>query len=149
MPCCDIMSWPVMWHHIMFMVILCHHEKSWWHKINSTGVTSYHVACWSVSSLCALCPTGNKVDKVSSLPETLTSVPSSPSSLWITERAATASNTLAESVYKSFTSSSLLRVLMHTTQPMFTGKMKHQRIIYILQCKEYDFHFLLKVAMNL
>ncbi|XP_070847974.1 receptor-type tyrosine-protein phosphatase zeta isoform X1 [Chaetodon trifascialis] len=75
---------------------------------------------------------GNEVDKVSPLsskdsdapvnrppPESITSVPSSPSSLWITARAATASNTLAESVYKSFTSSSLLRVLMHTTQPMF------------------------------
>ncbi|XP_077400292.1 receptor-type tyrosine-protein phosphatase zeta isoform X1 [Vanacampus margaritifer] len=38
---------------------------------------------------------------------------------WIPERTATGSNTLADSVYKSFTSSSLLRVLMHTTQPMF------------------------------
>ncbi|KAM8910058.1 receptor-type tyrosine-protein phosphatase zeta isoform 2-T2 [Spinachia spinachia] len=46
-------------------------------------------------------------------------VPSTPSPLWITARAATASNTLAESVYKSFTTSSLLMVLMHTTQPMF------------------------------
>ncbi|XP_044042756.1 receptor-type tyrosine-protein phosphatase zeta isoform X4 [Siniperca chuatsi] len=75
---------------------------------------------------------GNKVDKVSPpssedsdapankpLPETITSVSSTPSPLWITARAATASNTLAESVYKSFTTSSLLRVLMHTTQPMF------------------------------
>ncbi|XP_044199776.1 receptor-type tyrosine-protein phosphatase zeta isoform X2 [Thunnus albacares] len=52
--------------------------------------------------------------------ETVTSVSSTPTSpLWITERTATASNTLADSVYKSFTSSSLLRVLMHTTQPMF------------------------------
>ncbi|XP_067438651.1 receptor-type tyrosine-protein phosphatase zeta [Thunnus thynnus] len=52
--------------------------------------------------------------------ETITSVSSTPTSpLWITERTATASNTLADSVYKSFTSSSLLRVLMHTTQPMF------------------------------
>uniref|UniRef100_A0A8C4F374 protein-tyrosine-phosphatase n=1 Tax=Dicentrarchus labrax TaxID=13489 RepID=A0A8C4F374_DICLA len=53
------------------------------------------------------------------LPETIASVSSTPSPLWITARAATASNTLAESVYKSFTTSSLLRVLMHTTQPMF------------------------------
>ncbi|KAL6117041.1 ptprz1 [Pungitius sinensis] len=45
--------------------------------------------------------------------------PSTPSPLWITARAATASNTLAESVYKSLTTSSLLMVLMHTTQPMF------------------------------
>ncbi|XP_069376402.1 receptor-type tyrosine-protein phosphatase zeta isoform X2 [Paralichthys olivaceus] len=54
------------------------------------------------------------------LPETVTSASSSsPSSLWITARTATASNTLANSVYKSLTTSSLLRVLMHTTQPMF------------------------------
>ncbi|XP_034529071.1 receptor-type tyrosine-protein phosphatase zeta isoform X2 [Notolabrus celidotus] len=50
-------------------------------------------------------------------PETFTST----SSIWITEKVATASNTLAESVYKSFTTSSLLKVLMHTTQPMFNG----------------------------
>lgn len=129
----------------MFMVSLCHLEKSC-HIISCCGSSgvSYHVACGFISSLCALCPTGKKVDKVSSpsssedsgasvnkpLPETIHSVPPSPSSLWITERAATASNTLVESVYKSFTSSSLLRVLMHTTQPMFTGKMKHHIIIY-------------------
>ncbi|XP_067346381.1 receptor-type tyrosine-protein phosphatase zeta isoform X1 [Channa argus] len=53
------------------------------------------------------------------LPETTTSVSSNPSSLWITERMATASNSLTDSVYKTFTTSSLLRVLMHTTQPMF------------------------------
>ncbi|XP_045927995.1 receptor-type tyrosine-protein phosphatase zeta isoform X3 [Micropterus dolomieu] len=53
------------------------------------------------------------------LPETIASVSSTPSPLWITARAATASNTLAESVYKSLTTSSLLMVLMHTTQPMF------------------------------
>ncbi|XP_026218920.1 receptor-type tyrosine-protein phosphatase zeta isoform X5 [Anabas testudineus] len=53
------------------------------------------------------------------LPETITSVSSTPSSLWITGRTATASNSLADSVYKTFTTSSLLRVLMHTTQPMF------------------------------
>lgn len=52
------------------------------------------------------------------LPKTLPS-----SSLWITEKTATPSNTLADSVYKSFTTSSLLRVLMHTTQPMFNGEM--------------------------
>ncbi|CAJ1054259.1 receptor-type tyrosine-protein phosphatase zeta isoform X1 [Xyrichtys novacula] len=52
------------------------------------------------------------------LPETFTST---SSSVWITQRAVTASNTLAESVYKSFTTSSLLKVLMHTTQPMFNG----------------------------
>ncbi|XP_034433716.1 receptor-type tyrosine-protein phosphatase zeta isoform X1 [Hippoglossus hippoglossus] len=52
--------------------------------------------------------------------ETVTSASSSsPSSPWITARTATGSNTLADSVYKSLTTSSLLRVLMHTTQPMF------------------------------
>ncbi|XP_004568917.1 receptor-type tyrosine-protein phosphatase zeta isoform X1 [Maylandia zebra] len=51
------------------------------------------------------------------LPKTLPS-----SSLWITEKTATPSNTLADSVYKSFTTSSLLRVLMHTTQPMFNER---------------------------
>ena len=98
------------------------------------------ISCFTllILSLCSFCPAGNKVEKVSPpssedsgapvnkpAPETTTSVPSSPPSLWITERAATASNTLAESVYKSFTSSSLLRVLMHTTQPMFNGRTKH------------------------
>ncbi|XP_029318303.1 receptor-type tyrosine-protein phosphatase zeta-like isoform X2 [Cottoperca gobio] len=71
---------------------------------------------------------GNTVDKVSlpssedrdaPRPETLPSVSSAPSPLWITARVATPSNTLAESVYKSFTTSPLLRVLVHTTQPMF------------------------------
>lgn len=50
--------------------------------------------------------------------------PPSPSSLWITERVDGGGNTLAGSAYRPFTSSSLLTVLMHTTQPMFTGKMK-------------------------
>ncbi|KAG7496222.1 receptor-type tyrosine-protein phosphatase zeta-like isoform X2 [Solea senegalensis] len=73
---------------------------------------------------------GNNVDQVSpsvpedgnvpvNKPETVTSVSSSPSSAWITTRTATASNILADSVYKSLTTSPLLRVLMHTTQPMF------------------------------
>lgn len=88
----------------------------------------------------AFCPTGDKAGEASQpasedsdapvnkpVPEAITAVPSSPS--WITARAATGSNTLAESVYKSFTSSSLLRVLMHTTQPMFNGKMKHLRTL--------------------
>ncbi|XP_030575866.1 receptor-type tyrosine-protein phosphatase zeta isoform X1 [Archocentrus centrarchus] len=45
---------------------------------------------------------------------------SPPSSFWITEKVATPSNTLGDSVYKSFTTSSLLGALMHTTQPMFS-----------------------------
>ncbi|XP_071357910.1 receptor-type tyrosine-protein phosphatase zeta isoform X3 [Trachinotus anak] len=75
----------------------------------------------AASESAAVVVPGDKVDSGAPvnkpLPETVTSV--SPSSLWITARAATASNTLADSVYKSFTTSSLLRVLMHTTQPMF------------------------------
>ncbi|KAM4711522.1 receptor-type tyrosine-protein phosphatase zeta isoform 2-T2 [Anableps anableps] len=42
-----------------------------------------------------------------------------PTSEWITENTATAGNTLSDSFYKSFTTSSLLRGLMHTTQPLF------------------------------
>uniref|UniRef100_UPI0037E9175B receptor-type tyrosine-protein phosphatase zeta-like n=1 Tax=Semicossyphus pulcher TaxID=241346 RepID=UPI0037E9175B len=62
-------------------------------------------------------------------PETVTSVSSTPSSVWITARAATASNTLAESVYKSFTTSSLLKVLMHTTQPMFNANTPTPKVV--------------------
>ncbi|XP_035811048.2 receptor-type tyrosine-protein phosphatase gamma isoform X2 [Amphiprion ocellaris] len=62
------------------------------------------------------------------LTKTITSVSSTPSSLWITEKTATASNTLANSVYKTFTTSSLLRVLMHTTQPMFTANTPTSRV---------------------
>ncbi|XP_039647003.1 receptor-type tyrosine-protein phosphatase zeta isoform X1 [Perca fluviatilis] len=87
--------------------------------------SSTSAATVSSSSAAAVLP-GNKVDKVSllssgdkPLPETITSDSSSPPPLWITARAATPSNTLAESVYKSFTTSPLLRALMHTTQPMF------------------------------
>ncbi|XP_047192090.1 receptor-type tyrosine-protein phosphatase zeta isoform X2 [Scophthalmus maximus] len=82
----------------------------------------------ATESSAALVP-GNKVDRVPPLPsedgaapvnkprpEAFTSV---SSSLWVTARTATTSNTLADSVYKSFTTSSLLRVLMHTTQSMF------------------------------
>lgn len=82
-----------------------------------------------------LLSTGAEVDNVSSStpedaaaasvnppqPETDASAPSNGSSPWVTDRMAPRSNTLAGSVYKSFTSPSLLRVLMHTTQPMFTG----------------------------
>ncbi|KAF0029475.1 hypothetical protein F2P81_018580 [Scophthalmus maximus] len=84
----------------------------------------------ATESSAALVP-GNKVDRVPPLPsedgaapvnkprpEAFTSV---SSSLWVTARTATTSNTLADSVYKSFTTSSLLRVLMHTTQSMFNA----------------------------
>lgn len=78
---------------------------------------------------------GDRVDRVplplpedgdAPVNEPVPEVPSTPSPLWITARAATASSTLAESVYKSFTTSSLLMVLMHTTQPMFNGKMQYK-----------------------
>ncbi|XP_023807915.1 receptor-type tyrosine-protein phosphatase zeta isoform X4 [Oryzias latipes] len=52
-----------------------------------------------------------------SLPESTILESSTPSSIKI--NSATVSNTLAESVYKSLTTSSLLKVLLHTTQPMF------------------------------
>ncbi|KAM4569506.1 receptor-type tyrosine-protein phosphatase zeta isoform 3-T3 [Odontesthes bonariensis] len=53
------------------------------------------------------------------LSKPVTTDSSVPTSVWIKENAPTASNTLANSVYKSLTTSSLLKVLMHTTQPMF------------------------------
>ncbi|CAG5926996.1 unnamed protein product [Menidia menidia] len=56
-------------------------------------------------------------DKPPSKP--VTSDSSLRSSVWADGKAPTASNALASSVYKSLTTSSLLRVLMHTTQPMF------------------------------
>ncbi|KAK1906662.1 Receptor-type tyrosine-protein phosphatase zeta [Dissostichus eleginoides] len=58
-------------------------------------------------------------------PQTSTSVSSAPPPLWITGRVATPSNTLAESLYKSFTTSSLLRGLVHTTQPMLNVQYAH------------------------
>uniref|UniRef100_A0A1A8CG70 protein-tyrosine-phosphatase n=2 Tax=Nothobranchius kadleci TaxID=1051664 RepID=A0A1A8CG70_NOTKA len=47
---------------------------------------------------------------------------STPSSVWTKEIITTAGNALTDSVYKSFTTSSLLRVLMHTTQPLFNER---------------------------
>ncbi|XP_034719234.1 receptor-type tyrosine-protein phosphatase zeta-like isoform X2 [Etheostoma cragini] len=100
--------------------------------VNSSPLESNTSAATVSSSSAASVLPGNKVDKVSllssedsevlvskPLPETTTSDSSSPPPLWITARAATPGNTLAETVYKSFTTSSLLRALMHTTQPMF------------------------------
>ncbi|CAG01455.1 unnamed protein product, partial [Tetraodon nigroviridis] len=66
---------------------------------------------------------GSEVDTASVNPpqlETDTGVSADGSAPWVTDRPASGSNTLANSLYKSFTSPSLLRVLMHTTQPMFT-----------------------------
>ncbi|XP_016537000.1 receptor-type tyrosine-protein phosphatase zeta isoform X3 [Poecilia formosa] len=53
------------------------------------------------------------------LQTSFTSDSASPTSEWITENTATGGNTLSDSLYKSFTTSSLLRGLMHTTQPLF------------------------------
>ncbi|XP_069556230.1 receptor-type tyrosine-protein phosphatase zeta isoform X1 [Brachyistius frenatus] len=53
------------------------------------------------------------------VPDTIPSDSSTLSSPWIMDKTATASNTLSDSVYKSITTSSLVRVLLHTTQPMF------------------------------
>ncbi|XP_034719236.1 receptor-type tyrosine-protein phosphatase zeta-like isoform X4 [Etheostoma cragini] len=102
--------------------------------VNSSPLESNTSAATVSSSSAASVLPGNKVDKVSllssedsevlvskPLPETTTSDSSSPPPLWITARAATPGNTLAETVYKSFTTSSLLRALMHTTQPMFNA----------------------------
>ncbi|XP_041833822.1 receptor-type tyrosine-protein phosphatase zeta isoform X2 [Melanotaenia boesemani] len=55
------------------------------------------------------------------VPNPTTSDSSTASTVWIKQNTATASNTPTDSVYKSFTTSPLLRVLMHTTQPMFSG----------------------------
>ncbi|XP_014832070.1 PREDICTED: receptor-type tyrosine-protein phosphatase zeta-like isoform X2 [Poecilia mexicana] len=55
------------------------------------------------------------------LQTSFTSDSASPTSEWITENTATGGNTLSDSLYKSFTTSSLLRGLMHTTQPLFNA----------------------------
>ncbi|XP_008399645.1 receptor-type tyrosine-protein phosphatase zeta isoform X2 [Poecilia reticulata] len=55
------------------------------------------------------------------LQTSFTSDSASPTSEWITEKTATGGNTLSDSLYKSFTTSSLLRGLMHTTQPLFNA----------------------------
>ncbi|TNN21764.1 hypothetical protein EYF80_068124 [Liparis tanakae] len=85
-------------------------------------------------------PTGARVDRVSppstedgdvpaNRPDTVGSAastpsPSTPSPSTPSTPSPPTPNTLAQSVYKSFTTSSLLRVLMHTTQPMFNGKRR-------------------------
>ncbi|XP_015233907.1 PREDICTED: receptor-type tyrosine-protein phosphatase zeta-like [Cyprinodon variegatus] len=51
----------------------------------------------------------------------ISSFSATSNSEWITENVATAGNTLSDSLYKSFTTSSLLRGLMHTTQPLFNA----------------------------
>ncbi|XP_055009967.1 receptor-type tyrosine-protein phosphatase zeta [Boleophthalmus pectinirostris] len=54
-------------------------------------------------------------------PETTSApVTSTPDSEWVPDRETTVSHSLVHSVYKPLTSSSLLRVLMYTTQSMFT-----------------------------
>lgn len=87
---------------------------------------------------CKFCPSGEKGQKDSppssedskasgNKPQrkSITSDSSTPSSVWTKEILTTAGNTLSNSLYKSFTPSSLLRVLMHTTQPLFNGRTRH------------------------
>lgn len=50
----------------------------------------------------------------------ITAAPDSADSEWVRDRETTVSHSMVHAVYKPFTHSSLLRVLMHTTQPMFT-----------------------------
>ncbi|XP_076010436.1 receptor-type tyrosine-protein phosphatase zeta [Genypterus blacodes] len=96
---------------------------------DTVGITLLETTTSTAPVTAATVP-GNKVNKetlLSSgdtdsmwpkiLPESVTSVPSTPSSPRIST--VTASNALADSGYKSSTSSSLLTVLMHTTQPIF------------------------------
>ncbi|XP_061618214.1 receptor-type tyrosine-protein phosphatase zeta-like isoform X1 [Phyllopteryx taeniolatus] len=89
----------------------------------------------SVNSSSSQIPTSPSVGSTVTLPDTdvakgtpqssedsdspVNKPPETSTSFWIPDRTATGSNNLADTVYKSFTSSSLLRVLMHTTQPMF------------------------------
>lgn len=128
----------VPWHHV-----------SYWRKKTTTkypsdttvaGVASHQATSCSTSSPC-FPRAGSGEDRASSFSSsgdggayvgkpplgTAGPVPPSPSSLWITERVDGGGNTLAGSAFGPFTSSSsLLTVLVHTTQPMFTGEMKHQ-----------------------
>lgn len=50
----------------------------------------------------------------------VTAAPDNTGPEWVPDREGTVSHSLVHTVYKPFTHSSLLRVLMHTTQPMFT-----------------------------
>ncbi|XP_034019080.1 receptor-type tyrosine-protein phosphatase zeta isoform X2 [Thalassophryne amazonica] len=61
---------------------------------------------------------GIPVDKP--VTQSVSPVPSTSSTLWITTRTASASNTITDPGYKSFITSSFLRELIHTTQPIFT-----------------------------
>uniref|UniRef100_H3D6F1 protein-tyrosine-phosphatase n=1 Tax=Tetraodon nigroviridis TaxID=99883 RepID=H3D6F1_TETNG len=91
-------------------------EKEGEKKVSQRATT----AATSLESACS------EVDTASVNPpqlETDTGVSADGSAPWVTDRPASGSNTLANSLYKSFTSPSLLRVLMHTTQPMFTVEL--------------------------
>ncbi|KAM6895789.1 receptor-type tyrosine-protein phosphatase zeta [Xenentodon cancila] len=89
---------------------------------------------------------GNEEDKVSlpssedsagpvNKPNAITPDSPTPSS-----NTPTATGTLADPVYKSFTTSSLLRVLMHTTQPMFSegSNSSHESRVGLVEGMEME-----------
>lgn len=128
--------------HITSHELMPRHMMS--HSVTACHASSYVLSCHTlfhfisrhILSHCAVSchfvPAGNEVNKETllssedtdsprpkTLPESVTSVPSSPG---ITASTVTASNAHGDSGYKSSTSSSLLTVLMQTTQPVFNGK---------------------------
>ncbi|XP_035988296.1 receptor-type tyrosine-protein phosphatase zeta isoform X2 [Fundulus heteroclitus] len=74
------------------------------------------------------------------LQKSIISDSATPSSEWITENAATAGNTLSDSFYKSFTTSSLVRGLMHTTQALFNEgrNSSHESRVGLVEGVEKD-----------
>ncbi|XP_061770205.1 receptor-type tyrosine-protein phosphatase zeta-like isoform X3 [Nerophis ophidion] len=90
-----------------------------WSPPHSTTWSPPHSTTWSSARSTVAAPGGVLAEETKRSPVNKPPESSTSASFWITARAASASNTLADTVYKSFTSSSLLRVLAQTTQPMF------------------------------